>query len=228
MKVYEIDSARWAYKLAPQLTGRAQQAYAALNPDEAQSYDTVKAAILRRYNINEETYRKRFRSLKHKSGLAPTELVTRLTDLAGKWLKECSTADAVKDAVVKEQFMAALPEDVRVWVTERKPKTSAEAGQLAEDYLQARSLNTPAVRAKVRAERPPAHGAQNLATGRVTAQTARNLPLLGLTTPFLPLMPTPTSLGRVRNTATTLPGPPMSDRGSWTPSSVIIAARRVT
>ena len=39
--------------------------------------------------------------------------------------------------------MAALLEDVRIWVTERKPKTSEEAGQFAEDYLQARSTTTP-------------------------------------------------------------------------------------
>jgi len=31
-----------------------------------------------------------------------------------------------------------LPDDVRVWVKERKPKTSMEAGQLADDYVQAR------------------------------------------------------------------------------------------
>jgi len=31
-----------------------------------------------------------------------------------------------------------LPEDVKVWVKERKPKTSEEAGRLVEDYRQAR------------------------------------------------------------------------------------------
>ncbi len=36
--------------------------------------------------------------------------------------------------------MLALPEDVRVWVTERRPSGSVEAGQLAEDYRQARKL----------------------------------------------------------------------------------------
>ena len=46
MKAYEVDTARWAYKLAPQPTG---QAYAVLSPDEAQSYDVVKAS---RYSIN--------------------------------------------------------------------------------------------------------------------------------------------------------------------------------
>ena len=36
-----------------------------------------------------------------------------------------------------------LPEDVRIWVNERKPKNSQEAGQLAENYLQARSTTEP-------------------------------------------------------------------------------------
>ena len=36
-------------------------------------------------------------------------------------MNNCSTVD---DAVVKEQLLATLPEDVRMWVKERKPKTS--------------------------------------------------------------------------------------------------------
>jgi len=57
MRVYGVREDRWAFKLAPQLTGRAQQAYAALNADDAAKYEKVKAAILRRYDISEETYR---------------------------------------------------------------------------------------------------------------------------------------------------------------------------
>ena len=34
--------------------------------------------------------------------------------------------------------MNCLPEDARVWVSERNPKTSEEAGGLADDYMQAR------------------------------------------------------------------------------------------
>ena len=41
MQAYEIDASRWTYKLAPQLTGKAQEAYAALSLDEAQSYPSV-------------------------------------------------------------------------------------------------------------------------------------------------------------------------------------------
>ena len=51
MAAYSVPRAKWIFKLARQLTGKAQQAYAALTTEDALnydlSYDTVKAAILR-------------------------------------------------------------------------------------------------------------------------------------------------------------------------------------
>jgi hypothetical protein len=46
MEVNEISREHWPFQLAPQLTGRAQQAYAALTPEDAKDYDTVRTAIL--------------------------------------------------------------------------------------------------------------------------------------------------------------------------------------
>ena len=91
MEVNEVNRERWQFQLAPQLTGKAQQAYAALTPDDAKSCDAVKTAILRRYNINEETHRQRFRGLKPKEDESPRELITRLQDLASRLTKEAST-----------------------------------------------------------------------------------------------------------------------------------------
>ena len=48
-------------QVAGLLTGKAMAAYAALAPGDAVAYDKVKEAILRRYEINEETYHQRFR-----------------------------------------------------------------------------------------------------------------------------------------------------------------------
>ena len=55
MTAYEIDKSRWAFILAPQLTGKAQKEYMTLANDEASSYFNIKQAILKRYDINEET-----------------------------------------------------------------------------------------------------------------------------------------------------------------------------
>ena len=59
MVAYEIPRARWVFKQAPQLSGKAQKAYTALSAEEAVEYERVKEAILARYNINLETYRRR-------------------------------------------------------------------------------------------------------------------------------------------------------------------------
>ena len=45
MEAYEIDKSRWAFKLAPYLSGKAQQAYASLSAEEAAQYASVKEAV---------------------------------------------------------------------------------------------------------------------------------------------------------------------------------------
>ena len=137
MEAHEIEHVKWPVLLALQLTGKAQQAYAALSSEDSKDITKVKEAIFKRYNINEETYRQRFRSAKAKEGESPTEMVTRLTDMAIKWLKEHDTQEKVIDMIVMEQFITTLPE-IRVWVKEHKPETSMITGKLAEDYQQAR------------------------------------------------------------------------------------------
>ena len=57
MRAYDIPEVRWALKLVPQLTGKVQQVYAAMEHDHATDYAAMKAAILNRYEITEETYR---------------------------------------------------------------------------------------------------------------------------------------------------------------------------
>ena len=41
MTAYAVAKTKWIFKLAPQLTGKAQQAYALLPTDQALDYDVV-------------------------------------------------------------------------------------------------------------------------------------------------------------------------------------------
>ncbi len=100
---------KWSFKLAPQLIGKAQQAYAALTTEEAADYEKFKKAILIRYDINEESYRKQFRTAKKADSETNRELKARLDNLAAKWLNECATAADVRDKVVMEQLIDTLP-----------------------------------------------------------------------------------------------------------------------
>ena len=67
-----------------------------------------------------------------------TESLARIRDLAGKWMKSAKTKEEVIDLVLMEQLLMMLPENVRLFVKERKLKTSAEASKLADDYIVAR------------------------------------------------------------------------------------------
>ena len=138
MAAYDIPRARWVFKLAPQLCGKAQKAYTALSAEDAVDYEKVKEAILARYDINLETYRRRFREATKKPDETYRQLATRIRDLTKQWTRDCKTVEELQELIATEQVLRALPEGIRVWVHERKPKTAAEAGQLAEDDIQAR------------------------------------------------------------------------------------------
>ena len=65
------------------------------------------------------------------------EQVSRLQDVAKKWLKGCSMMEELLDAIIKEQLVDTLPQALKIWVSEREPSSSKEAGELADSYLQA-------------------------------------------------------------------------------------------
>ena len=67
MRVFGIEKNRWAFKLAPQLMGKAQKACAAMEEAEASDHDQLKKAILKHYNISGETYRQWLRTTVRKS-----------------------------------------------------------------------------------------------------------------------------------------------------------------
>ena len=66
-----------------------------------------------------------------------------------------------------EQVLNVLPCDVQVWVRERKPRTSEEVGQLAEDYLQAWKTNIDRPPMQQREQHGAASGPSPKATGTV-------------------------------------------------------------
>ena len=119
MTAYKIGEDR---KLPPQLTGKALQAYAALSTDLADNYREVKKAILRRYGINEESYRQRFRAAKRKDDEAYGEMAIRMEDLFDKWMAECRTVADVRETREDEN----PPEEKTPPTKEKKSKTSVK------------------------------------------------------------------------------------------------------
>ena len=67
------------------------------------------------------------------------ELGIRLSDMFNKWT-EIAEGDAKKlaEMVIQEQLVANMPQDLQVWIRERKPSSVKEAAKWADDYIMAR------------------------------------------------------------------------------------------
>ena len=136
MRAYNVKAERWVYKLAPNLTGRAQLAYAGMPSAEEGDYKALKEAILKRYDINEEAYRQRFRAATLKDTESYRELAVRVKDLLNKWMKDHKgSVEEVLEQVALEQFASELPQDVHFYMQEKKPGTVLVAGQLVDEYF---------------------------------------------------------------------------------------------
>ena len=119
MVAYKVKKDKWVFELAPQLVGKAQQAYAGLLVSDASDYNQLKSANLRQYDITEESYHQSFRAAKPRPGESNQELAARLTDFAGKLIKTCTSTEELRNLVVLEQLLNTLPEDARIFVREK-------------------------------------------------------------------------------------------------------------
>ena len=129
----------WAVFLVPYLTGKARSAYVAMDINHAMEYDRVKEAILLKYEINEEVYRRRFREPDVRPGETPRELYTRLKDVFQKWIRPVGkSVEDISEVLIMEQFFRTLTPDIRVWVKEHQPQTGKRAAELVENFVSAR------------------------------------------------------------------------------------------
>ena len=129
----------WATQLAGLLSGKALAAYAALTPGDAALYDKVREAILRRYEINKETYHQRFRLDRKRGDESYREYAGRLRDHFQQWV--ASQRISLEELISIELFLLSVPDDLRIWLRERKPESLQQAATLADDYMLARKAD---------------------------------------------------------------------------------------
>ena len=104
----------WASKLSALLSGRALEVYSRLSEEAAKDYDKVKITLMRRYDLTEDGYRRKFRASKPEVEESPEQFTVRLDRYLLRWLQLSDTAktfDGLKDLIVKEQFIDSFPKD---------------------------------------------------------------------------------------------------------------------
>ena len=144
----------WAPKLRALLSGRALEVYSRLSEEAAKDYDKVKIALMKRCDLTEDSYRRKFRAFKPKVDKSPEQFIVRLDRYLLWWLELSDTArtfEGLKDLIVKEQFIDSCPKDLAICLRERTPETLAKIAKIANQYLEAhgKHLFSPASRKSV-------------------------------------------------------------------------------
>ena len=130
----------WAVSLSPLLSGKGLDVYTSMPAEQANDYNELKRAVLRRYQLTEEGFRVRFRETKPKREETVYQYVARIKRYFERWV-ELSEIDQdfenLKDLLLREQFINMCSADLALFLKERAPGHIDEVTRLAEQYLEA-------------------------------------------------------------------------------------------
>ncbi|XP_034097045.1 uncharacterized protein LOC117563027 [Gymnodraco acuticeps] len=138
----------WALLVQCKLHGRAQEAVAALSLEDSLSYDLVKRAILRVYELVPEAYRQKFRNHRKGANQTHVEYAREKGMLLHKWIDSCDAAEysAFKELILMEEFKRGLPDRIVGHINDQKVQSLSAAAVLADEYvLMHKTVFSPAI-----------------------------------------------------------------------------------
>ena len=147
------DKKDWPYHLSQYLKGKATDAYIRLSPTDRKNYHKVKEALLERFNLTQECYRKNLREAEAYEDVTPAQLYTRIKTYVCKWIALSGGKDLL-ELVAIEQFIGSCPEDLAVHLRQTSYESSADMCDAASLYLHARGRRLATKTKKTNTKRP--------------------------------------------------------------------------
>ena len=130
----------WAISLSALLQGKALDVYSRLSVDKAEDYDALKEALLRRFELTCDDFRKKFRYSNPEAGETPSQFVVRLEHYLSRWIELSGTEhkfENLVDMLLRQQLVERGGTPLALFLKERKPKTISETTSLADTYVEA-------------------------------------------------------------------------------------------
>ena len=130
----------WAANLSGVLTGQALDTYSRLSKQDADNYDSLKTALLNRYGLTSEEYRKKLREAKPDLKETPGQFIHCLNAYVTRWVDMTGTErsyEGLHDLVVQEQFMDSCPRQLQVYLKEKGTTDLEELAAYAETFTEA-------------------------------------------------------------------------------------------
>ncbi|KAH6929292.1 hypothetical protein HPB50_025951 [Hyalomma asiaticum] len=145
-----FDRATWPQKLLTVLPCEAADTLARLPETDADDYNKIKAALLKKFRLSTEAFRRRFRDAQKTTSETFQEFAFNLKADLVEWLKGegvYEDRDKVVDLICLEQFYGSIDEEMRLWIQDRPGERNIErAAELADEYTVRRQSEKARVR----------------------------------------------------------------------------------
>ena len=127
----------WAIMLQAVLTSKAQVAYSSMSAEESASYDKVKQAILKAYELVPEAYRQKFRDLRKIQGQTYMDFAKQKERLFEEWCKskDVSEFDSLRELLLLEEFKNCVPLEIKTHLEEVQVESLDNAAKFADEYI---------------------------------------------------------------------------------------------
>ena len=130
------DKSVWPVLLQSVISGKAQEIFSALTPDQSADYDFVKGAILKAYELVPEAYRQKFRHLQKQHSQTYVEFSREKENLFNRWCesKEIKDLESLRQLILMEEFKRCIPKEIKLHLEEIKVDEIEKASVVADDY----------------------------------------------------------------------------------------------
>ena len=134
----------WATGLSALLQGKALDVYALMPKEDALNYDKLKVTLLKRYELTEEGFKRKYKKCRPENGETFQQFTTRMKSYFTRWIDMASiekSYEGLQDLILREQLTFICNRDLELFLREREPKSLEQASKLADQYKEARYVD---------------------------------------------------------------------------------------
>ena len=138
--LYGVQPTEWSAQLGRLLKGTALEIFQRIPLEKLSDYSVLKYALLKRFQLTEGGYRKRFKESQMQSGETPDQFVARLRQYLTKWRDLAgleATFEGMEMLLLKDQFFVTCSKELRTFLKERGKMSLEDMASCAEHYLDA-------------------------------------------------------------------------------------------
>ena len=130
----------WAMQLSLILAGETLESFFGLSDKEQKDYKAVKDALMRKFSLTEEGFRKELFETSVHTGETPGQFMVRIDRVFKRWTdaaKITKSFDGLKNLLLREEFFKRCNKSLVVYLWEKSETDLGELANMAQHYIDA-------------------------------------------------------------------------------------------